>query len=135
MKTILLSAIILISACCNCIAEKDRLDKIIETLMFIESSNRPHAVSRNGKDVGILQITKPMVDEVNRIMRRKIYTLDDRYDVQKSVDMARIFYTYWMPRWGNLSDRELFGRWNRPDGSAPEWYKDRCIKHLNKIGG
>lgn len=114
------------------------IPEVIEALKQIESNGRSNAVSQDGGAVGILQLRRPMVREVNRILNLKhggsteFYTLADRYDPQKSTDMAFIFYTYWLKRWPAMDDVELAGRWYSPAGKAPAWYKERARKELKK---
>jgi len=109
-------------------ASTDRVGKVIGALIQVES--RGVSDARNGNAVGVLQIKPIMVREVNRILRKDVYKPEDRLDKQKSIDMAGIFYAYWIPRWPKMSDRELAGRWMLPNGKAPEWYKKRIDKEL-----
>jgi Transglycosylase SLT domain len=60
----------------------------------VESHLNPRAVGQS-EDVGILQITPVMVEEVNRILGRKKYTLADRLDPVKSVEMYRIYQKHY----------------------------------------
>jgi len=125
MKHLLIAAITAISLSASA---DSRLDRIIDVLITVESNGKTNAI--NGNAVGVLQIKPVMVKEVNRILRYPAYTLDDRWDKEKSIEMAGVFYTFWLKRWGNLSDRELMGRWMMPNGKAPDWYKDRCINAM-----
>lgn len=125
MKRLVIAAILLTTPI---FASTSRLDRVVGVLIQVES--RGIASARNGNAVGVLQIKPIMVREVNRILGKEVYKLEDRLDRQQSIDMAMIFYTYWIPRWPDMNDRELCGRWMMPNGKAPEWYKTRCEKEL-----
>jgi len=132
-KTCIVPLLILVGA-----SSGSDLSKVIDALKAVESRNNPNAVSRDGGAVGVLQIRKPMVKEVNRILNlkhggnKKFYAMADRYDAQKSTDMAFIFYTFWRGRWPQMDDVELGGRWYSPAGNAPTWYKERLREELKK---
>ena len=65
-------------------SDTDRLIKIIE---HIESRHNENA--RNGKYVGILQISPIMIREANRINGYKKYSLSDRNDSLMSAKMFK----------------------------------------------
>jgi len=62
-------------------------EPLIEAIATIESRKNPKVVSRCGKYVGYLQISKMLVNECNMILRENKYTYNDRYDKQKSIEM------------------------------------------------
>ena len=66
----------------------------IDAVIFVESSGNDRAYNEEEDAVGCLQIRPIMVREVNRVLRRaKLhirYTLDDRWDREKSIEMFRI---------------------------------------------
>jgi hypothetical protein len=68
-------------------------EEIMNAISYVESKHNPKA--RNGIYVGYLQIGPGMVTEVNNILKKqnsdKRYTLNDRYDPQKSREMFVIF--------------------------------------------
>lgn len=87
--------------------------KLIDAIIFKESSGRDDAVGDKGKAVGCLQIHPIMVKEVNRILKIKKskirYTNEDRLDRKKSIEMFVIYTNYWTPDW----NQELVARrWN-----------------------
>ena len=54
--------------------------------MDVESKFNPLAEGDSG-DTGILQIRQIYVDEANRILGRKEFTLMDAYDIDRSLDI------------------------------------------------
>lgn len=79
--------------------EINEWDLLISAIMQIESGHNKDAYNKDGKCAGILQITPVLVAETNRIslMKRlgKKYTLDDRFDISKSVEMFNIIQDFY----------------------------------------
>ena len=108
---------------------------LVSALILVESRGDDSAIGDRhivgGEAVGALQIRPIMVREVNRILKiqksNKRYTLKDRYDRQKTIEM---FYV-----WKNFhhkdSDFETIARnWN----GGPKGYKNsRTLKYWNKV--
>ena len=69
----------------------------VNALIFVESRGDENAVGSKN-DVGILQITPVYVEEVNRILGKTLYSLEDRYDKEKSLEMFEIIQTYRNPQ-------------------------------------
>lgn len=97
---------------------------LVLAMMSVESGFNPGAEGTEG-DTGILQIRQIYVDEVNRILGYKEYSLLDAYDVGRSLEMFDI----------------LQGRHN-PDGDflrtiyyhnkSPR-YRDRVMAEYNRL--
>lgn len=62
-------------------------EPVITAVAKVESGCNPKAVSKSGVYVGYLQISPVVVYECNNILKKKVYTLNDRYDIQKSKEM------------------------------------------------
>lgn len=71
---------------------------IMEAIIQVESEGNPKAYNPNGDCVGILQITKILVREVNNILKAKgsdrKYTYNDRWDSEKSKEMFIILQNH-----------------------------------------
>lgn len=74
---------------------------LIEAIATLESRKNPKVVSRCGKYVGYLQISKLLVNECNMILKEKRYSYNDRYDKQKSIEMFIIIQNRHNPE-GNI---------------------------------
>ena len=94
---------------------------IITALIAIESSGQIKAHNTLEDAVGILQIRPIMVEEVNRILELQgaegDYTLEDRWNPQKSRRMCTYFLTYqydqYVKKHGRPpSMRQLASSWN-----------------------
>lgn len=68
---------------------------LIPALIAVESAGNPNAVGDNGLAVGVLQIHKCVVDDVNRIMGKEQFTYSDRRDPEKSVLMCKIYLSHY----------------------------------------
>lgn len=112
---------------------------VIEAIIQVESKGNPKAHNRNGDCVGILQITKVLVREVNNILKQKgstkRYTYQDRWDVEKSKEMFLLI----QERYNKEHNVEKAIRgWN---GGMNNWrapktliYYKKVMKHYNKKG-
>lgn len=80
---------------CNLLEKEkvtDEWQDLINAIAFVESTNNPKA--KNGQSVGLLQITPIYVAECNRILGEERYTLADREDSLKSIEMFKIYTQY-----------------------------------------
>jgi hypothetical protein len=68
----------------------------IDALIMQESGGKEDAVGLTN-DIGVLQITPIYVEEVNRVLGEKRYTLQDRYDRYKSIEMFNIMNDKYNP--------------------------------------
>lgn len=66
------------------------LDKLIISLAKIESNNNPKAHNKKTDAAGLLQITPIYLKEVNKYTFNK-YSLNDRFDSLKNIEMFKIF--------------------------------------------
>ena len=68
----------------------------MEAIILVESEGNPRAVS--GNSVGAMQITPICVKECNLILERRgsslRYSLNDRWDVEKSKEMFLLIQSY-----------------------------------------
>lgn len=69
--------------------------QFILILAAVESGMDPNAVGDNGKAVGLLQIHPVMVQDINRIIGEDKFTLQDRRDPKKSIQMAVIYFRHY----------------------------------------
>jgi hypothetical protein len=113
---------------------KDFID-IMNAIIQVESRGNPKAHAQGEDAVGILQIRKCMVDDVNRILKRQgsdfRYTYNDRWDENKSYEMFNIFCNYY----GLETAEEMARGWNGgPRGinkPATLGYWDKVLSELS----
>jgi hypothetical protein len=104
--------------------------------MFVESSYDNFAYNPNEDAVGCLQIRRCMVDDINRILKRKNsllrFNYNDRWSRSKSIQMFEIYCKYY-----NLNSYEKIARcWNGgPEGIYKPTTADYWDKVKNKING
>jgi hypothetical protein len=77
---------------------KDSLD-ILSAIIFVESCNNDSAYRANEDAVGCLQIRKCMVDDINRILKRRKsplrFTYNSRWSRDSSIQMFEIYCNHY----------------------------------------
>ena len=88
--------------------------KLIKAMCIVESGGDPLAYRESEKAAGILQIRPVMVNEVNRIVGKKKFTLNDRWSVSKSIQMFRIYSKFYNKYHNEVSYiyENVSRRWN-----------------------
>lgn len=84
---------------------------LIDAIIEVESGGDDSAVGQLD-EIGALQIRPIMVREVNRILGKDAYSLDDRLDRRKSIEMFWIYSNHWAKVTGDRSDEGIARRWN-----------------------
>ena len=107
---------------------------LLSAIMFVESSYNDSAYVASEDAVGCLQIRKCMVDDINRILKRKKlfkrFTYDDRWLRSKSIQMFDIYCKHY-----NLNTAEEIARcWNGgPKGMTNKMTVGYWEKVSNKL--
>ena len=107
---------------------------LMDAIMEVESSNNDSAYNASEDAVGCLQIRKCMVDDVNRILKRKKityrYSYNDRWSRDKSMQMFDIYCKYY-----RLNTAEKIARcWNGgPRGMQNEMTVGYWERVMNKL--
>ena len=108
--------------------------KLFLVVAMVESGLDPQAIGDRGSAVGIVQIHKICVDDVNRVAKTN-FTYEDRYDVDKSKEIFTLYLAYWGRHYhkktGNPVTHEVLARiWN---GGPNGWNKSATIPYWNKV--
>jgi hypothetical protein len=106
--------------------QKTEWDILIEALIQVESGGNPFAVGRSN-DVGVLQITPIYVREVNRILKEDVYSLDQRTDIEKSIEMFEIYQGHHNP------EKDILRAIHLHNPGAGSWYRDKVMAEMEKI--
>jgi hypothetical protein len=101
-------------------------DIFVQALIHVESESNPNAVGKSD-DCGILQITPIYVKELNRIQSNTTYTLQDRFDPKKSLEMFEAMQNYYNPK----RDIEKAIKLHNPN--APASYQTKIKNRMNEI--
>ena len=111
---------------------------LISAIEWVESRGNATAEGEDD-EVGILQIRPIMVEEVNRIVGRQRFTLDDRLDPEKSREMFWIYTDHWNLKRHDHSDEGIARRWNGgPNGhnnTNTLDYWNRVAARIRTVGG
>lgn len=109
--------------------------RLLNALVWVESSRNEKAVGDKGKAVGLLQLHKIYVDDVNRIIGKKKYSYADRWNPQKSVDMTVVYLKHYGRRYERLTGKkasyEVLARIH--NGGPNGWQKDGTAEYWNKV--
>ena len=105
---------------------------VINAIIQVESGGNPKAVS--GPSCGIMQITPICVKECNRILQqrnsKKRYTMNDRFDVEKSKEMFVLLQSFY----NRSNDVEHAIRsWNggqHYSKRATQRYYEKVMRHM-----
>ena len=105
---------------------------LLDAIIKVESQGDDSAYSPNEDAVGCLQIRKCMVDDVNRILKRRgatedqLYTYEDRWERGHSIEMFKIYCEHY-----NLTTPEDIARcWN---GGPRGANKDATVYYWQKV--
>ena len=107
------------------------LEDLIEAMVWVESEGNPTAYAKRENAAGVLQIRPIMVNEVNRILNKnkddRFYTLDDRWDRDKSIEMFYVFVDYYHK---DSSYEEIARCWN---GGPKGLQKKQTKRYWKKV--
>jgi hypothetical protein len=84
-------------------------ENVLQKIIHIESKGNPTAVGDKGTAVGLLQIRPIMIDEINRLLGEQKFSLEDRWDSLKSIEMFYTFNEIVNPDW---NEELVARRWN-----------------------
>ena len=110
------------------VVNQDSLDweDFTRALVWVESKGDSRAIGSKD-DTGVLQITPILLQDCNRILKTERFTLEDRLDSLKSVEMFNIIQDHYNPQ----RDYHLALKiWN---GKAPLSYHRKVMDKFNEI--
>jgi len=84
------------------------IDTLLNAVMAVESNFDTMAYNKKENAAGCLQIRPIMVREVNRLLGEDKYTLKDRWNKAKSIEMFNILRSHLK----GASDEEIARTWN-----------------------
>lgn len=106
---------------------------LLMAIAMMESGGNSAAIGDTGRAIGVLQIHRSYVDDVNRIAGTN-FTYADRLDPQKSRTMANIYLVHYGRRYerltGKPATREILAAIHHggPDG----WRKASCLEYARR---
>jgi len=106
------------------------LNEAIEALMYVESNNNPNSINYKENAIGVLQIRKSALEDLNRYYNKN-YTLNDFYG-EKGVALSKWAVIHYARMYGaDNNDLESMVRiWN----GGPDGHTQMCtINHWEKV--
>ena len=95
-------------------------------VMKVESGHKHDIIGRDN-DVGVLQITPIYVREVNRILGQQKYSLEDRFDKYKSIEMFEVMNNRYNP------EKSFYKAMRLHNPNAPESYRKAILNEYYKL--
>ena len=108
-----------------------RGNTLVDAVMYVESRNNPNAWNKHEDACGVLQIRPIMINDVNRILSKKnipkVYTLNDRWNKTKSIEIFYIIQEYYSP---NGTPERIARVWN---GGPNGYKKPQTLAYWHKV--
>lgn len=108
-----------------------RGNTLVDAVMYVESRNNPNAWNKREDACGVLQIRPIMINDVNRILSKKntpkVYTLNDRWNKTKSIEIFYIIQEYYSP---NGTPERIARVWN---GGPNGYKKPQTLAYWHKV--
>jgi hypothetical protein len=101
-------------------------DNLIHAIIHVESRGNTHAHNVSEDAVGVLQIRPIMVKEVNRVLGFDKYTLQDRWDKKKSIEMFNVI----RHNTPSPTNEKIARNWN---GGPNGYRKNSTLKYWQKV--
>ena len=108
-----------------------RSNTLVDAIIYVESRNNPSAWNKREDACGVLQIRPIMINDVNRILSKKntpkVYTLNDRWNKTKSIEIFYIIQEYYSP---NGTPERIARVWN---GGPNGYKKPQTLAYWHKV--
>lgn len=105
----------------------DKLQNVCKALIWVESRGNSKAHRKSGDCLGILQISPIYVKECNRLQSNVVYSLEDREDIVKSLEMFTIIQNRYNPQ------HDIHKAIQLHNPTAGPGYKEEVLEKFNTI--
>jgi hypothetical protein len=102
---------------------------LFAAIVAVESGGNCYAIGDGGKAVGAAQIWEVVVKDCNQISKTKHFTLNDRYSIQKSMEMFVIYTDHYGKRYGCTPEVRA-KIWNGGPGGMK---MEKTVKYWQKV--
>jgi len=106
---------------------------LLDAIEWVESKGDADAVGDNGNAVGAYQIWKIYVDDVNRILGKKIFTYEDRWNKEKSRGMVATYLSHYGGTFEEMARKHNGGPQGHKKESTKKYWekvKERLERNL-----
>lgn len=108
-------------------------ERFLDCLASVESGGNPQAIGDGGRAVGIFQLWKIYVDDVNRIIGKPQFDYADRLNPDKSRAMVKVYLNHYATE-KRLGRPATFEDMARIHNGGPNGYKkSSTVKYWQKI--
>lgn len=141
MKKLLILLFILINGITYSYSQTNNKDwdNLIKAISIAESNQQTDIVSKCGRYVGLLQISKIAVRDCNRILKeinvdnKTYYKYNDRFSEEKSIEMFNIIQCYYNPEKDIEKAIRLWKGGCNYSNSNTEQYYQKVLKLYEKL--
>ena len=110
------------------------LASLIAALIFVESGGNPNAIGDRGRAIGVLQVHREVVTDVNRLYGTQ-YSHQQMTNPVKARQVAALYLQYWGRAYerqtGKRPSPEVLARiWN---GGPAGWRKNSTLPYWKKV--
>jgi hypothetical protein len=126
MNTLLIHIIFVLHSLFAYVSGYPQNDILVRAIVQIESRGDACAHNVSEDAVGVLQIRPIMVNEVNRLLGKDSFTLEDRWDVSKSIAMFEVIKSHT----NNPTNEVLARNWN---GGWSGYKKKSTLLYWQKV--
>ena len=126
MNLLVVYSLLTLATSFNGVAGSSTVDPLIMAIIQVESGGDTLAHNIKEDAAGVLQIRPIMIAEVNRLIGKDIFTLEDRWNVHKSIEMFNVIRSHTQ----NPTNEKLARNWN---GGWKGYKKQSTIKYWNKV--
>ena len=108
------------------------IDTLLNAIMAVESNFDSMAYNAKENAAGVLQIRPIMVREVNRLLGEDKYTLKDRWNKAKSIEMFNVIRSHTKNATDEMIARNWNGGWNGHKKQSTLKYWEKVKKQFKK---
>ncbi len=102
---------------------------------MVESNCRDSAIGDGGNAIGRYQIWPCYVKDVNRILGYNAFTLNDRKDPEKALQMVKVYTEYYGKRYERITGKKVTDEIiARLHNGGPNGFRKQCtLKYWHKV--
>lgn len=109
---------------------------LLAAIALVETGGRD-IVGDSGLAIGPLQIHPCVIQDVNRVYPRVHYTLEDRHDLIKSKEIARLYLDHYTPPGASIKEQakcwNVGPRYKTRAIKQGEAYARKVVQHYNRL--
>lgn len=108
---------------------------VYSAISIVESGCNDYSIGDGGNAIGRFQIWPCYVNDVNRILGYNAFTLNDRKDPEKALQMIKIYTEYYGKRYERITGKKVTAEIiARLHNGGPNGFQKQCtLKYWHKV--